>query len=50
MFIFDKLPATDDKYFYEKDVIDAFQDYEDRYITYPINSISYLTDIHIEKK
>ena len=49
MSIFDKLPASDDNPFDEKDVIDALQAYEDRYITYPINSISYLTDIHIEK-
>ncbi|MCX0386932.1 hypothetical protein LI053_15940 [Clostridium perfringens] len=49
MAIFDKLPATDDNPFNEKDVIDALQAYEDRYITYPINSISYLTDIQIEK-
>ena len=49
MSIFDKLPASDDNPFDEKDVIDALQGYEDRYITYPINSISYLTDIHIEK-
>ncbi|EOO0508476.1 hypothetical protein BM731_RS26775, partial [Escherichia coli] len=49
MAIFDKLPASDDNPFDEKDVIDALQAYEDRYITYPINSISYLTDIHIEK-
>ena len=49
MSIFDKLPASDDNPVDEKDVIDALQAYEDRYITYPINSISYLTDIHIEK-
>ena len=49
MAIFDKLPATDDNPFDEKDVIDALQAYEDKYITYPINRISYLTDIHIEK-
>lgn len=49
MAIFDKLPAGDDNPFNEKDVIDALQAYEDRYITYPINSISYLTDIYIEK-
>ena len=49
MSIFDKLPASDDNPFDEKDVIDALQAYEDRYITYPINSISYLTDIYIEK-
>lgn len=46
---FDKLPASEDNPFTEKDVIDAIQAYDDRYMTYPINSISYLTDIHIEK-
>ncbi|MEG1132406.1 MAG: hypothetical protein RSD77_08805, partial [Romboutsia sp.] len=46
---FDKLPADADNPFNEKDVIDALQAYDDRYITYPINSISYLTDINIEK-
>lgn len=49
MELFDTLPASDDNPFNEKDVIDALQAYEDRYITYPINSISYLTDIYIEK-
>lgn len=49
MEMFDMLPATEDNQFNEKDVIDALQAYEDRYITYPINSISYLTDIQIEK-
>ncbi|MBS6025837.1 MAG: hypothetical protein KIB00_17320, partial [Paeniclostridium sordellii] len=43
------LPASEDNPFTEKDVIDALQAYDDRYMTYPINSISYLTDIHIEK-
>ncbi|WP_279512369.1 hypothetical protein, partial [Clostridium perfringens] len=49
MDILDGLPADEDNPFTEKDVIDALQAYDDRYITYPINSISYLTDIHIEK-
>ncbi|WP_297522389.1 hypothetical protein [uncultured Clostridium sp.] len=49
MELFDRLPASIDNPFNEKDVLDALQAYEDRYITYPINSISYLTDIHIEK-
>lgn len=46
---FDKLPSSEDNPFTEKDVLDALQAYDDRYMTYPINSISYLTDIHIEK-
>lgn len=49
MDILDGLPADEDNPFTEKDVIDSLQAYDDRYITYPINSISYLTDIHIEK-
>ena len=49
MEILDALPASEDNPFTEKDVIDALQAYDDRYMTYPINSISYLTDIHIEK-
>ena len=46
---FDKLPSSEDNPFTEKDVIDALQAYDDRYMTYPINSISYLTDIPIER-
>ena len=49
MEVLDELPASEDNPFTEKDVIDALQAYDDRYMTYPINSISYLTDIHIEK-
>lgn len=49
MEVLDNLPASEDNPFTEKDVIDALQAYDDRYVTYPINSISYLTDIHIEK-
>lgn len=49
MEILDSLPADEENPFTEKDVIDALQAYDDRYMTYPINSISYLTDIHIEK-
>lgn len=46
---FDKLPADEDNRFDEGDVLDALQSYDDRFMTFPINSISYLTDIHIEK-
>lgn len=49
MDVLDALPASEDNPFTEKDVIDALQAYDDRYMTYPINSISYLTDIRIEK-
>lgn len=46
---FDHLPADEDNRFDEGDVIDALQSYDDRFMTFPINSISYLTDIKIEK-
>lgn len=49
MSLLDRLPADKDNPFIEKDVIDALQAYDDKYITYPISSISYLTDIHIQK-
>ena len=49
MGVLDELTNDQNNPFTEKDVLDALQAYEDRYITYPINSISYLTDIHIEK-
>lgn len=45
----DSLPADENNPFNESDVLDALEAYNDRYITYPINSISYLTDIPIEK-
>lgn len=46
---FDKLPSSSENRFTEKDVLDALQAFDDRYLTYPINSISYVTDIRIEK-
>ena len=49
MELFDQLPADQDNPFNEKDVIDALEAYNDRYITYPISSIAYLTDIQINK-
>jgi len=46
---FEKLTNVDINHFTEKDVIDALEAYNDSYITYPINSISALTDIPIQK-
>lgn len=46
---FEDLTDNDNNHFDEADVMDALEAYNDRYITYPINSISYLTDIPIEK-
>ncbi|MCM1264232.1 MAG: hypothetical protein NC313_16090, partial [Butyrivibrio sp.] len=46
---FENLTDNDNNHFDEADVMDALEAYNDRYITYPINSISYLTDIPIEK-
>lgn len=46
---FERLTVDENNHFNEKDVLDALEAYNDRYITYPINSISYLTDIPIEK-
>lgn len=46
---FEGMTDNDNNHFDEDDVMDALEAYNDRYITYPINSISYLTDIPIEK-
>ena len=46
---FERMTNDDNNHFDEDDVMDALEAYNDRYITYPINSISYLTDIPIEK-
>ena len=46
---FESMTNDDNNHFDESDVMDALEAYNDRYITYPINSISYLTDIPIEK-
>ena len=43
------LDKTKENPFTNQDVLDALEAYNDRYITFPINSISYLTDIKIEK-
>lgn len=46
---FEAMTDNDNNHFDEADVMDALEAYNDRYITYPINSISYLTDIPIKK-
>lgn len=47
---FESITDTDDNHFTEKDVMDALQSFEDKgYVTYPINSISNRSGIHIEK-
>lgn len=49
MIFFESMTNSDDNHFDEADVLDALEAYNDKYITYPINSISYLTDIQIQK-
>ena len=49
MEIFEKKTDSEDNHFDEGDVLDALQAYDDRFITFPISSISYLTDIPIQK-
>lgn len=46
---FERLTQEDINHFTESDVLDALEAYNDSYITYPINSISALSDIHIQK-
>lgn len=46
---FESMTNDDNNHFDEADVMDALEAYNDKYITYPINSISYLTDIPIMK-
>lgn len=47
--IMEKKTDSEDNHFDEGDVLDALEAYNDRYITYPIESITALTDIPIEK-
>lgn len=49
MEVFEKKTDSEDNHFDEGDVIDSLQAYDDRFITFPISSISYLTDIPIKK-
>lgn len=46
---FDLLSENENNRFTEGDVLDGLQAYDDRYMTYPINSIEYVTGIRIEK-
>lgn len=45
----EKLTVSDDNHFTREDVLAALEMYNDNYMTFPIDSISKLTDIHIEK-
>lgn len=48
--MFEERTDDDNNHFTEKDVMDALQAFEDRgLVTYPVNSISYRSGIHIEK-
>lgn len=46
---FDDMPASIENDFTEKDVLDALQAYDDSYLTFPINSISKVSGINIQK-
>lgn len=46
---FEELTESEDNHFTETDVFEALEMYNDSYFTFPIESISKLTDIHIEK-
>lgn len=46
---FDTYTKSEDNYFTDGDVLDGLQAYDDKYMTFPINSISKLTDIPIQK-
>lgn len=45
----DNMTSKETNHFTSADVLDALEAYNDSYITYPIDTISYRTDIHIEK-
>ncbi len=47
--VMDSISDEETNRFTEGDVLDSLQAYDDKYMTLPINSISHLTDIHIEK-
>lgn len=46
---FENKTVTDDNHFTESDVLEALEMYNDNYFTYPIDSISKITDIPIQK-
>ena len=45
----DKMTTEDENHFTREDVLSALEMYNDNYITFPIDSISKLTAVHIEK-
>lgn len=45
----DKLTSSDDNHFTKADVLSALEMYNDNYITFPIESISKLTNVRIDK-
>lgn len=45
----DNMSESDDNRFTEGDVLDSLEAFQDKYITFPIDTISRLTDIPIEK-
>ena len=45
----EKLTVSDDNHFTREDVLAALEMFNDNYITFPIDTITKLTDIHIEK-
>lgn len=47
--IMDEISDDRNNRFTEGDILDSLQAYDDRYMTFPINSISHLTDIRIDK-
>ena len=45
----ESLTVNEDNHFTREDVFRALEMYNDNYITFPIDTITKLTDIHIEK-
>lgn len=45
----EKLTVSDDNHFTREDVLAALEMYNDNYMTFPIDTITKLTDIHIDK-
>lgn len=45
----DQLTVSEDNHFTREDVLAALEMFNDNYITFPIDTITQLTDIHIEK-
>lgn len=49
MYTFEEMTTEDYNHFTESDVLEALEMYNDNYFTYPIDSISKITDIPIQK-